>query len=124
MSEKKSLNYMALVKGLLSSILFTFIMILIITCVCYWGNVSEKLLGLLLFATSAVSVFLSSFLMARKLERAGLLYGSLNGLVYFLVILTAAICFSGKFTPSSQSITMLVGSVLSGALGGIIGINR
>jgi len=124
MSEKKKLNYIALVKGLLSSILFTFILILAITCVCYWGNVSEKLLGLLLFAASSISVFLSSVLMARKLERAGLLYGSLNGLLYFLVILTAAICFSGKFTPSSQSITMLIGSVLSGALGGIIGINR
>ena len=124
MSEKKKLNYIALLKGIVFSVFFSFVLILIITCICYWGNISEKLLGLMLFVTSALSVFMSSLFMTRKIERAGLIYGTLNGLGYFFVILVAAICFSGKFTPSTQSITMLIGSILSGALGGIIGINR
>ena len=124
MSEKKKLNYITLLKGIIFSMIFSFILILIITCVCYWGNISEKLLGLMLFITSSFSVFMSSFFMTKKLERAGLIYGTLNGLGYFTVILVAAICFSGKFTPSTQSITMLIGSVFAGALGGIIGINR
>ena len=124
MAEKKKLNYIALLKGIIFSVFFSFVLILIITCICYWGNISEKLLGLMLFVTSALSVFMSSLFMTRKIERAGLIYGTLNGLGYFLVILVAAICFSGKFTPSTQSITMLIGSILSGALGGIIGINR
>ena len=124
MAEKKKLNYIALLKGIVFSVFFSFVLILIITCICYWGNISEKLLGLMLFVTSALSVFMSSLFMTRKIERAGLIYGTLNGLGYFFVILVAAICFSGKFTPSTQSITMLIGSILSGALGGIIGINR
>lgn len=124
MAEKKKLNYIALLKGIIFSVFFSFVLILIITCICYWGNISEKLLGLMLFVTSALSVFMSSLFMTRKIERAGLIYGTLNGLGYFFVILVAAICFSGKFTPSTQSITMLIGSILSGALGGIIGINR
>ena len=124
MTEKKKFNYMTLLKGMAISVIFSFILILIITCICYWGNISEKILGLMLFVTSALSVFISSLFMARKIERAGLIYGTLNGLGYFLIILVAAICFSGKFTPSTQSITMLIGSVLAGALGGIIGINR
>lgn len=124
MFEKKRLNYIALAKGILMSVIFSFLLLLVITCICYWGNISEKVLGLLLFAVSAVSVFSSSVLIARKLEKRGLLFGILNGLAYFIAVLTAAICFSGKFAPSSQSITMLIGSVLSGALGGIVGINR
>ena len=124
MAEKKKLNYIALLKGIIFSVFFSFVLILIITCICYWGNISEKLLGLMLFVTSSLSVFMSSLFMTRKIERAGLIYGTLNGLGYFFVILVAAICFSGKFTPSTQSITMLIGSILSGALGGIIGINR
>ena len=124
MAEKKKINYIALLKGIIFSVFFSFVLILIITCICYWGNISEKLLGLMLFVTSALSVFMSSLFMTRKIERAGLIYGTLNGLGYFFVILVAAICFSGKFTPSTQSITMLIGSILSGALGGIIGINR
>ena len=124
MSEKKKLNYITVLKGIIFSVFFSFILILIITCICYWGNISEKILGLMLFITSALSVFMSSLFMTRKLERAGLIYGTLNGLGYFAVVLIAAICFSGKFTPSTQNITMLVGSILAGALGGIIGINR
>lgn len=124
MSEKKKVNYMALVKGILFSLAFTFILIVVITCICYFGNISEKLLGLLLFAASAISVFLSSMFMAKSIKQKGLMYGALNGLGYFIVILTASICFSGKFAPSSQSITMLIGTVLSGALGGVMGVNK
>ncbi len=124
MSEKKKIHYMSLVKGILFSIALTLVFILIITCICYWGNISEKVLGLLLFLASALSVFISSFFIAKSIKRAGFLYGLLNGLGYFLVILAASICFSGSFSPSSQIITMLIGTVLSGALGGVIGVNK
>ena len=124
MAEKKKLNYMALVKGILFSIALTLILILIITCICYWGNISEKVLGLMLFAASAVSVFFSSVLMARSIKRTGFIYGLLNGLGYFIVILVASICFSGKFSPSTQVFTMLAGTLLAGALGGVIGVNK
>lgn len=124
MAEKKKLNYMALVKGILFSIALTLILILIITCICYWGNISEKVLGLMLFAASAVSVFFSSVLMTKSIKRAGFIYGLLNGLGYFIVILVASICFSGKFSPSAQVFTMLAGTLLAGALGGILGVNK
>ena len=124
MTEKKRLNYIALIKGILFSLILTLILILVVTLICYFGNISEKVLGLMLFAVSAVSVFLSSVFMAKSLKHSGLIYGVLNGLGYFLIILIASICFSGKFAPSIQSITMLIGSVLAGALGGVTGVNR
>lgn len=124
MAEKKKLNYMALVKGILFSIALTLILILIITCICYWGNISEKILGLMLFAASAVSVFFSSVLMMKSIKKSGFIYGLLNGLGYFIVILVASICFSGKFSPSAQVFTMLAGTLLAGALGGVLGVNK
>lgn len=122
--EKKKLQFTALFKGIAFSIAMTLILILVITCVCYWGNVSEKILGLMLFAASAVSVLFSSILMTKSIKHSGLIYGALNGLGYFIVIFVAAICFSGKFAPSAQSITMLAGAVLAGALGGVMGVNK
>lgn len=124
MSEKKKLNYLALVKGIFFSIVLTLVLIVIITGICYFGNISEKLLGLMLFLSSAISVFLSSIFMTRSVKHSGLIYGALNGLGYFLIILAASICFAGRFSPSTQCITMFIGSVLAGALGGIMGVNR
>ncbi len=122
--KKYNLKVKALAKGIVFSIIITFILILIVTCVCYWGNVSEKVLGVILFGISSVSVFVSSVLLGKGVKEKGLIYGILNGLGYFIVILVAAVCFSGKFNPSAQSISMLMGAVFSGALGGIIGVNK
>lgn len=122
--KKYKLNAKALVKGIVFSIIITFILILIVTCICYWGNVSEKVLGVMLFGISALSVFISSVLLGKGVKEKGLIYGILNGLGYFIVILIAAVCFSGKFSPSAQSISMLMGTAFSGALGGIVGVNK
>ena len=124
MTETKKSSFIALAKGILFSVIFTLILILIITAVCYFGNISEKILSLMIFIASAFSVFFSSLLVLKSIRHAGLIYGGLNGLGYFIIILAASICVSGKFVPSAQSITMLIGTVLSGALGGVIGVNK
>ena len=122
--KKHNLNLKALSKGIVFSIVITFILILIVTCICYWGNISEKVLGMMLFGVSVLSVFISSIMLGRGVKEKGLIYGILNGLGYFLVILVAAVCFSGKFNPSAQSVSMLMGSVFAGALGAIIRVNK
>ena len=124
MTETKKFNLITMIKGIFFSIIFTSLLILIITAACYWGNISEKILSLMLFLASSISVFLSSLFILKNIKHTGLLYGTLNGLGYFIIILAASICVSGKFVPSAQSITMLIGSVLSGALGGVIGVNK
>ena len=122
--KKNSLKVKPLAKGIVFSIVITFILILIVTCICYWGNVSEKGLGVMLFFVSVLSVFISSMFLGRGVKEKGLIYGVLNGLGYFVVILVSSVCFSGKFNPSAQSVSMLMGSIFSGALGGIIGVNK
>ncbi len=123
MAENKKLRIKPILKAVIGSMLLTFIFILIITAVCYFGNVSEKLLGFLIFAASAVSVFLSCLFMAKGVKEKGFLYGLLSGLGYFIIIFVASVCSSGQLTPSTQSVTMLAGALLAGALGGIIGVN-
>lgn len=122
--KNNKLKFKPLIKGIVFSVILTFIFILIVTCICYWGNVSEKILGVILFLVSVMSVFISSIILGRGLKEKGLMYGALNGFGYFLVILSIAILVSGRFSPSIQSISMLMGSVFSGALGGIIGVNK
>ncbi len=124
MADKNKLQLNSLIKSVLLSIILSLIFILIITFICYWGNISEKVLGFMLFLASAVSVFIGSIFLAKKVGRAGLVYGFLNGLTYFLLILLVSVCVSGNFSPSSQVFTTLAGALLSGALGGVIGVNH
>lgn len=124
MAETKKLKIKPILKSILISLVITFIFVLLLTTLCYFGNVSEKLLGFLIFLASAVSVFLSCLFMAKGIGEKGLIYGALSGFGYFAIIFVASVCSSGCFTPSTQSITMLLGSVLSGALGGVVGVNR
>ena len=85
--KKHNLNLKALSKGIVFSVVITFILILIVTCICYWGNISEKVLGMMLFGVSVLSVFISSIMLGKGVKEKGLIYGILNGLGYFLVIL-------------------------------------
>ncbi len=122
MPETKKLKVKPILKAVALSLLLTFLFILIITAACYFGNISDKLLGFLIFAASAVSVFLSCLFMAKGVKQRGFLYGLTAGFGYFLVIFVASVATSGTFVPSAQSITILVGAMLSGALGGIAGV--
>lgn len=124
MAEKNKLKITALAKGILFSIILSLILILIITFVCYWGNISEKLLGFMLFLASGISVFISSLFMAKKMKHKGFIYGTLNGILYFILITLLSVCFSGNFSLSTHVLTTLLGTVLAGALGGVIGVNR
>lgn len=124
MAENKKLKIKPVLKAVFASLLLTFLFILIIAAVCRFGNVSEKMLGFLIFAASAVSVFLSCLLMTRGVSEKGFLYGLLSGLGYFIIIFVASVCTTGKFSPSMQSITMLFGALAAGMLGGIVGVNK
>lgn len=124
MAEKNKLQITALAKGVLTSIILSFILILIITFICYWGNISEKLLGFMLFLASGISVFISSIFIVKKIKHKGFIYGALNGFSYFILITLISVCFSGSFSPSTHVFTTLACAVLAGALGGIIGVNR
>lgn len=126
MSEvKKAKNgALSLCFGVAISVIITIALIFAIACICYFADVSERMIGIMLFSASAISVFLGGMLVSAKQKRAGLFFGAVTGLAYFAVIFAASVCISGVFSPSAQSITMLFGSLFSGALGGVVGVNR
>ena len=70
-----------------------------------------------------VSILISSMLLLRKIKEKGLLYGALFGLIYFVIIyLVNVLSFNGFFVSNTLGIYFGI-CMLSGVIGGIIGVN-
>lgn len=123
MSEEKNLNFAGIGKGMLFSLVLTFVFILIIAAVCYFANISDRLLSVLVFAATGLSVFFGAVLVARSANSSGLLNGAVMGIGYILVMLMSSAVSQKGFVFNSQIVTMLICVLACGMLGGILGIN-
>jgi len=122
MSGKK-LNLPVIAKGILFAIIFTFILILVIAAVCYFAVVPDKLLSVLVFAATGISVLFSSIAMSKNISGAGLLNGGVLGMGYFVVMLLANIIVNAGFEFNLKLVSMMICALSCGMLGGILGIN-
>jgi len=59
-----------------------------------------------------------------NVRKNGIINGSIVGFIYILTIYILSSLIEGSFSLNTYSIIMIIGSVLAGALGGIIGVNR
>ena len=75
----------------------------------------------------AAQVFLSSPAVTSRIERLeknGIINGMFVGLIYIAIIYLLSSIVTGNFLLNITSIIMIITSVLTGALGGIIGVNK
>lgn len=119
----KKINFSGVLKGIAFSILLTIIFLLILTAVCYFSDISDKMLSILIFAASVISVFGGAFAVARNSDFSGILHGLLLGLGYFIILLASSIIINKGFFPNMHLLSLLISCVCSGMLGGIFGIN-
>ena len=123
MSEERKINVKGILKGILFSAIATVICMVILTLICYFGDISDKLLGILVFAAAVLCVFLGALLVAGNAQKSGLAHGALLGIGYFLIIFIISLILQRKVVYSTHLVTMLVGTVAGGMLGGILGVH-
>ena len=123
MAEERKLNGKGILKGIIFSILVTAVCMVALALVCYFGNISDKLLGILIFIATILSIFAGALFVSRNAQKAGLIHGGLLGLGYFLVVLAAGMILQKGLVWDMRLVTMLLGDVAAGMLGGILGIN-
>lgn len=123
MSEGKKLNFAGIGKGMVFSLILTFVFILIIAAVCYFANISDRLLSILVFAATGLSVLLGAVLVSKSADGAGLLHGAVLGAGYILIMTISSAVTQKGFVFNQQALTMLICVLACGMLGGILGIN-
>ena len=85
-------------------------------------NFSYEILYPVIAIILAVSAFLNGFIISRWYKENGLIYGILAGFTILIILIIFSLKYS-LFSLSSHFLTKTITVIVSGAIGGIIGVN-
>ncbi len=123
LSESES-NIKKIIKGSIVSIGITLIALVLFACFLTYTSLSENTIPAVTIVITIISILIGSSLCMVTVKRNGIVNGAFIGLIYILVIYLLSSIIEGEFSLNTYSIIMIIGSIFSGALGGIIGVNK
>lgn len=110
-------------KGVTISYIFTFLSFLIFAILLSTTNISDSYISGVISVISIISILIGSAICTKSATSQGLLWGSIVGLVYSIILyLISSVLFVGFSLPLS-SVYLILLSTLFGGIGGIVGIN-
>lgn len=122
--EKNHKNiFVNLTKGTIFAYFITLLVFMVYGVLITYTDITEKNMQIVVMLTTVISVLISGFLSAKGINSKGLLLGALAGIVYFVILLMVAFCVLPTIQFNPKLIMLLILSICSGGVGGIIGIN-
>lgn len=116
-------NIIKIIKGSLISFLISVILLFIFASLLVYTSIQETTIKPVVIIISIVSILIGSSLSSIKIKKNGIINGALVGIIYILTLyILSSISFIG-FNLNMYSIIMIIGAILSGMIGGIIGVN-
>lgn len=112
-----------ILKGIIFSMCFTAIFLIILSSVLVYTNFSEEYINVCIILITGVSILIGSSITNIKLKKNGMLNGLIVGVTYLLLIYLISSIFSGNFMINLQTLTIFGVGIGFGILGGIIGVN-
>lgn len=117
-------NIKKVIKGSAFSIIITLIGLLVYSIILSYTSVSESTIPTIVIIITAISILIGSTISTSNIKKNGIINGMLVGLIYIAIIYLLSSIVTGNFLLNITSIIMIITSVLTGALGGIIGVNK
>ena len=117
-------NIKKVIKGSAFSIIITLIGLLIYSIILSYTSVSESTIPTIVIIITAISVLIGSTISTSNIKKNGIINGMFVGLIYIAIIYLLSSIVTGNFLLNITSIIMIITSVLTGALGWIIGVNK
>lgn len=121
-NERKR-NIISMIKGSIAAFLITSVLILIFSILLTSTNISENVIPVVVIVITGVSILIGASLSTISIRKNGLLYGSIIGFFYILILYLLSSILSNNFTLNSEAITMIIVAIITGAIGGIVGVN-
>lgn len=117
-------NIKRVIKGSAFSIIITLIGLLIYSIILSYTNVAETTMPTIIIIITAISILIGSTISTSNIKKNGIVNGMLVGIIYIVTIYLLSSIITENFLLTTNSIIMIIASVLTGALGGIIGVNK
>ena len=120
---KEKNNYVSILKGSILAIVITIFCLAIYAGILTYTTISENTITPVILVISGISILIASSISSRKLKKQGMISGGIIGLIYILVIYLLSSILSGEFSLNSNSIILIIVCIITGMVGGSIGIN-
>ncbi len=113
-----------ILKGVILSLILSVFFSLLMAAIVWSVDIPDGLLRSLLFLIAAASAVCSSFAACKAAGSKGLFTGGTIGFLYYIVLLIIAVIIKGDFAFDLRACIMLITSLISGMLGGVLGMPR
>ncbi len=110
----------------LSIIVYTLsiiVLICIVSLIFAYSNINDRYIETGIFASLAISAFLSSVVLCRKIKKKGIIHGILINSICMVALYIISCILNNSVTFSNTFLIYLAISILSGIVGGILGVN-
>jgi len=118
-----SKNILSMLKCGGFSVLISVVLLLITSLVGTFVPLSEKMIFIVVNIISVLSVFLSGIIASAIYKSKGLLFGAVAGIIYSIFVYILGALVYMNFGISLNTLIGLVISIISGAFGGVTGVN-
>ncbi len=122
-NQNNSSYLLDIIRGTFLGLILTFILIIIFTIILTYTKLSEELIPLINSIIMILGITSGAVLTSRKLDKKGWLTGGLIGILYFLIIFIISKIFIKDFTIDKYLLIKGLIAVVTGCIGGMIGIN-
>ena len=121
-SETKK-NVIRIIKGSIFSIIISLILLLIFAILLCYTNLSENSIKPTILIITGVGILVGSMISAKKIRKNGLVNGGMVGIIYTVILYLISSLTITNFSVTINSFIMLIVAIITGMIGGIIGIN-
>lgn len=112
-----------ILKGVIGSLVLTFIFIVIFSFILANTDLNDNYIKPVLVGLTFFSIAINSFLSLKKLKSKGLVSGLIIGLIYCMLLIISSSILNKGIVFSVYSYVQIIFCLLSGMLGGILGVN-
>ena len=121
--NEKSSNMIRIIKGSIISIVITLLLMLLFAILLTYTNIKENTIKPVIIVISGISILIGSSISTLKINKNGILNGGLVGFLYVTCLYLISSIINVGFRINLYSIIMILVCILTGAIGGIIGVN-
>ncbi len=124
LNQNEGVNkFLLMLKGIGISMILSLVMLLVLSIVLSFSNIKENVIMPAVIFISSFSILIGGFLVAKRIDKSGIVHGSVLGFIYMLILYLISSIMSFDFSLNMNAVIMIVVGIIGGAIGGILGVN-
>lgn len=111
------------IKGIIKAYSISVVLIFILSICISTTSLKESIIRPAVIVISGFSILVASIFLANNKKEKGLINGAIIGVIYMFILYVVSSLASWNFSISQNSLIMIFVGIVSGIIGGIIGVN-